>query len=99
MRQHEQQDVGGAVAAEVIGDGIDPLDLLWQPTLHLFQEGHPVGSATPRGGEGGGGGCRGTGGTEHVSFAAPSVVDLLPSPTCGWRVGPNRVPARVALGA
>src|SRR3954468_21820006 len=101
MRQHEQQDVGGAVAAEVIGDGIDPLDLLWQPTLHLFQEGHPVGSATARVGAGEGGACRGTEGTEDVSFAAPSVVDLQPGPACRLRRGrcPHQRLSGIALGA
>src|SRR3954470_19573861 len=39
MRQQEQQCVSSAMAAQVVGDGVDPRDLLRQPTLNLLQEG------------------------------------------------------------
>lgn len=36
---------------------------------------------------------------EHVAFAAPAIVDLLPgTPRSGW-AGSDEAPARIALGA
>src|SRR3712207_7518084 len=41
--QQEEQRVGGAVAAQVVGDGVDAVRLSREPALDLVQEGHPVG--------------------------------------------------------
>src|SRR3954470_1610869 len=99
MGQHEQQHVGGAVAAQVVGDGVDPLDILRQPALDVLQEGHPVGGPTPRVGSCEGGSRRGAESPEDIALAAPAVVDLLPSPACmGW-LWSDQVPSRVAFGA
>src|SRR3712207_5323047 len=98
VRQHEQEHVGGAMAAQVVGDGVDPLDPSGQPGFDLLQEGHPVGGATARVGPGEGGAGRRAEGAEDVALAAPAVVDLLPGPPGGWRLWSNQVPARVALG-
>src|SRR3954467_1372709 len=78
VRQHEEQHVGGAMAAEVVGDGVHPLDLLRQPTLDLLEEGHPVGRAPARVGPGEGSASGRTEGAEDIALAAPTVVDLLP---------------------
>src|SRR5215213_8260666 len=87
------------VAAQVIGDGVDPLDILRQPALDFLQEGHPGGGPTPRvGSREGGAGCR-TEGAEDIALTAPAVVDFLASPACVWRLRSDQVPSRVALGA
>jgi len=99
VRQHEEQHVNRAVAAQVVGDGVDPLDPLRQPALDLLQEGHPVADATARVGSREGGAGLGAEGAEDVALAAPAIVDLLPGPARGWRPGPHQVPARVALRA
>jgi hypothetical protein len=50
IRQHEQQPIGGAVAAQVVGNDADPLSLLRQPgVFDRLQEDHPVGSEWSRG--------------------------------------------------
>src|SRR5215211_4831119 len=46
-----------------------------------------------------GGAGRRAKGAEDVALAAPAVVDLLPGPARGWRLWPNQVAARIALGA
>src|SRR5512134_2634495 len=99
VRQHEEQDISGAVAAQIIGDGVDALNVLRQPTLDVLQEGHPVGGITPWVGSREGGARRRAEGTEDVTLAAPPVVDLLPGTARRWRVWPYHISARIALGA
>jgi len=82
VRQHEQQHIGCVVAAQIVGDGVDPLDLVRYPALDLFEEGYPVASAPTRVGAGEGGSSGGTEGAEDVALAAPTIVDLLPGPGC-----------------
>src|SRR5215213_4797354 len=99
MRQREQQHISGAMAAQVIGDGIDPLDPFRDPVFDLVQEGHPVAGAPARvGPRDGSTRCRAEG-AEDVAFAASAVVDLLSSPARGWGVRSNQAPAQIALGA
>ena len=99
VRQHGRRRVGGAVAAQVVGDGVDALGLLRQPALGLLREGRPVGGAAARAGPREGGARRGTGGAEDAALAAPAVVDLPPRATCRRRSRPDRLPPRMALGA
>src|SRR5919107_5857860 len=88
------------MAAQVVGDGVDPLDPPGQPGFDLLEEGHPVGGAPARVGPGEGGARRGTEGAEDGALAAPAVVDPLPGPARrGWWVWPHQVAAQVALGA
>jgi hypothetical protein len=74
------------VAAQVVDNGVDPLDVLRQPALDLPEERHPVGGTTGRVK------AAPTAGkvTEDIAFATPSLVDPLPSPGLpGW-VWPTR---------
>src|SRR5215213_6025977 len=89
----------GAVRAVVVGDGVDPLGFSRQPVLDLLQEGHPVRGAATRVSPREGGAGRRAEGAEDVALAAPAVVDLLSGAARGWRLWPNQVPARIALGA
>src|SRR3712207_6436674 len=91
--------VCGTMAAQVVGDGVDPLDILRQPALDLLQEGHPMRGAPARVGPRQGGAGRRAEGAEDVALAAPTVVDLPPGPARGRWLRPHQVSARVAPGA
>src|SRR3712207_2123532 len=99
MGEHEEQHVGGAVRAEVVGDRVDPLSARRQPVLDLLQERHPIGGAPAWIGPREGGAGRRAEGAEDVALAAPAVVDLLPGPARWRRLRPGRLAARVALRA
>ena len=99
VRQHEQQPVGGTMAAQVVGDGIDPLDLWRQPGFDRVEESYPVPGATARIGMREGGARRGTEGAEDIALAAPAVIDLLSRAACRRRTRPDRFAAQVTLGA
>src|SRR4051812_30391328 len=87
------------MAAEIVGDGVDPLGLGRQPALHRFQEGHPVPGAAARVGSGESGAGGGAEGTEDVALATSAIVDLLSGPARGRRLRPHQVSAWVTLGA
>ncbi len=91
--QAEQQHISGPMGTQVIGDGIDPLDLGREPALNLLKEGHPMRGAPARVGMREGGSRGGLKGTEDVALGAPAVIDLLPGSAgrvcvrTGWRPG------------
>jgi hypothetical protein len=87
------------VAAQVVGDGVDPLGLSGQPGFDLLEEGHPVGGTTARVGPREGDARRRAEGAEDVALAAPAVIDLLSGATRGRRLRPHQLAARIALGA
>ena len=94
----QQQHVGAAMAAQVVGDRVDPLDIVRQPALDRLQEGHPVGGPTPRVGSREGGSARRAEGAKDIALATPPVVDFLASPACvGW-LRSDQIPSQVALG-
>ena len=94
-----KQHVGGAVAAQVADDGVDPLDILRQPALDFLQEVHPVTGASTRVGPcEGSAGCR-TEGPEDGALATPAL-----SRSPAWpglpAAGPTRTGrlSQIALG-
>src|SRR3712207_8039219 len=95
--EHEEEHVGGTVRAEIVGDGVDPLDLIRYPALDLLQEGHPMRGAAARVGPREGGAGRRAEVTEDVALAAPAIVDLLAGPARRRRPGPDRRLPGIAL--
>ena len=77
MEQAEQQHVGRAVGAEVVGHGIDPLDRGIDPGFDLAQEVDPVGRGAAIIGVSKGRAAGRLEGPENLAAAPPAVVDLL----------------------
>src|SRR5258708_11321455 len=97
MRQGEEQDIGGAVGAQVVQNGVDPLYVRSDPALHLFQEGDEVGG----GASGGRPRARRAGGrlegAEDLALSPPAIVDLLRGALGGALGHVDEVVAREAL--
>src|SRR3954464_5520614 len=77
MEQAEQQHVGRAVGAEVVGHGIDPLDRGIDPGFDRAQEVDPVGCRSAIIGVSKGRAAGRLEGPENVAAAPPAIVDLL----------------------
>src|SRR5512142_3024166 len=104
--QREQQHIHRPMSLQVTDDGVDALDLRWDPRLDPTQEIGPVGGAATGIGVGQRRAGRRAERPKDVPLAAAAVVDLLPRPPGGAAValgfspwlGRDGLLAGVALG-